>query len=134
MRELKALASFFISAALFVVSEAVLAYYGFVKVYIVLFIPVFVFSSAIAFAPLLFFLIPVLYSIRSSKDTLQYYGLGTENLGGKVIQNRSETKFGGILMIGPIPIVFGKGISGRILIILATIMLILIIAWFILSK
>jgi len=37
-------------------------------------------------------------------------------------------------MIGPIPIVFGKGISGKVLIILAAIMLLLIIAWFVLSK
>ncbi|MGC8562532.1 MAG: TIGR00304 family membrane protein [Thermoplasmata archaeon] len=131
---MKPLTSFLIAAAFFVASEAILAYYGYVKIFVIFFIPVFVSSSIFAFLPLLFFLIPVLFSLRPNEDTYRYYVPGTENLESNVERQKNETKFGGIVMIGPIPIVFGKGISGRVLIILATIMLILIIAWFVLSK
>ncbi len=125
----------FVSAlVLFIGSEALLVYFGYVKLYLVLFIPVFVSTSPIAFAPLLFFIIPLLYpffGFRKSKSN-EYsefsYQRADEHL------EKGNTKFGGIVMIGPIPIVFGKGISGKVLAVLAIIMLILIIAWFVLSK
>ena len=49
-------------------------------------------------------------------------------------KTQRESKVGGFVMIGPIPILFGKGISGRTLIAIAVIMLALIISWIILTK
>ena len=131
---MKPITSFLIAAVLFVVSEAYLAYFGYVKIYVIFFIPVFVSSSIVAFLPLLFFLLPVIYSLRSVDESYSYYFPGKENHEENLERQRNETRFGGVVMIGPIPIVFGKGISGKVLIILAAIMLLLIIAWFVLSK
>ena len=131
---MKTITSFLIAAVLFVVSEAYLAYFGYVKIYVIFFIPVFVSSSIVAFLPLLFFLLPVIYSLRSVDESYSYYIPGTENHEENLDRRKNETRFGGVVMVGPIPIVFGKGISGKVLIILAAIMLVLIIAWFVLSK
>ena len=49
-------------------------------------------------------------------------------------KTQRESKVGGFVMIGPIPILFGKGMSERVLIALAVIMLALIISWIILTK
>ena len=124
---------FLISTVLFIGSESLLAYQGYVRVFFVLFVPVFVSSSPISFAPLLFFLIPVLISLKenSGDRPYQYHGNMAETSKPKT---QRESKIGGFVMIGPIPILFGKGMSGRVLIALAVIMLALIISWIILTK
>ncbi len=127
-------APFAIAVVLFIGSEALFVYLGYVKLYLVLFIPVFVSTSPIAFAPLLFFIIPLIYPfIGFRKNNSREYSEFSYQKADKQPEKR-DTKFGGIVMIGPIPIVFGKGISCKVLAVLAIIMLILIIAWFVLSK
>lgn len=119
---------------LFIGSEALLVYLGYVKLYLVLFIPVFVSTSPIAFVPLLFFIIPLLYPFIGFRKSNSHEYSEFSYQGADEHPEKRDTKFGGIVMIGPIPIVFGKGISGKVLAVLAIIMLILIIAWFVLSK
>ncbi|MCL4447843.1 MAG: DUF131 domain-containing protein [Thermoplasmatales archaeon] len=126
--------SFLIALLLFIGSEALLAYFGYVRMYLVFFIPVFVSQTPLAFAPLLFFLFPLILSFRRVEESNQPEGWDARHQTTGSPQQGSGTKIGGIVMIGPVPIVFGKGVSGRVLIILAVIMLILIISWFVLSK
>jgi uncharacterized protein (TIGR00304 family) len=119
---------------LFICSEALLIHLGLVKIYFIVFIPVFVSSSALSLVPLLLFLIPVL---------LFFFG-GRQNTGFEEAREPTSTersphakggiKYGGFLMIGPIPILFGRGISSRILMIMAILMVILIVSWFIFAK
>lgn len=131
---MRALTSFAIAVALFVISEGILAFYGIVKIYLVFFIPVFVSSSFWSFLPLLFFLIPfaaVLFSTRdggnidSGKFRHEY--VPDEN-------QKRGTSVAGIVMIGPFPIIFGKNVDRKILIILILLVLILIASWLLLSK
>ena len=129
---MRTLTLFIISLVLFVGSEALLTYLGYVQVYFVVFFPVFASTSALALAPLLFFLLPLLSSLRASAESYSYEGpeAGEKRTEGP----KTETKFGGFLMIGPVPIVFGKGVSGKVLIVLALLMIVLIISWFVLTK
>ncbi len=131
---MRTLSIFIISAALFVTSEAVLAYYGYVKIYLVFFIPVFVSSSALSFAPLLFFLVPFAFFLYSGKWESHYERTGYEDQPIPETPQNKTSGIGGIVMIGPIPIIFGKGISGKVLITLVIIALVLIVTWFLLSK
>lgn len=131
---MRPLTMYAIALALFIASEALLAHYGYVRIYLILFVPVIESSSALAFAPLLFFLFPLLYSVRMSRRVYQGETIDYGLQGPEGEKPKSQSKIGGFVMIGPVPIVFGKGISGRALIALALIMLILIVAWFVLVK
>jgi uncharacterized protein (TIGR00304 family) len=119
---------------LFIGSEALLAYLGYVQVYFIVFFPVFVSTSALALAPLLFFLLPLLSSLRPRTESYSYEEFEADEKGTERSRLKTDTKFGGFLMIGPVPIIFGKGLSGKVLIILALLMIVLIISWFIFTK
>lgn len=125
---------FFIALVLFIGSEALLSYFGYVEIYFLFFIPVFVSSSPISFAPLLFFLIPVLHSLALNREGLPYEEFGFSGPEMERSEKKNETKFGGIVMVGPVPIIFGKGVSGKAMIVLAIIMLALVISWLVLAK
>jgi uncharacterized protein (TIGR00304 family) len=119
---------------LFLASEILLVLFGLVKVYFVLFVPVFVSSSAISILPIIFFLIPLLAGILGS-SRISYPNVRESNFPPREERTGThETKYGGLVMIGPIPIIFGKGIDSRILIILALVAIALMIIWFILAK
>jgi uncharacterized protein (TIGR00304 family) len=119
---------------LFLASEILLVLFGLVKVYFVLFVPVFVSSSAISILPIIFFLVPLLAGILGS-SRISYPNVRESNFPPREEHTGThETKYGGLVMIGPIPIIFGKGIDSRILIILALVAIALMIIWFILAK
>ncbi len=131
---MKTLTSYVVAVILFVASEAALAFLGLVRIDLILFIPVFVTSSPLALAPLLFFLLPVIVTLRSAETVDTSTWTRVDQPSTPPDQRKQETKIGGFVMIGPIPVIFGKGISGRVLVVISLIMLILIIAWLILSK
>ncbi len=131
---MRPLTTYAIAFVLFFASEALLAHYGYVRIYLILFIPVIESTSALAFAPILFFLFPLLYSVRAKREGYQRETIDYGLQGSAGEKPKAQSKIGGFVMIGPVPIVFGKGISGRALIVLALIMLILIVAWFILVQ
>lgn len=122
------LLSFIFSLILFIAAESYLIYEGVVKVFFIFFIPVFVSSSAISLAPLLLFLIPFLVSLRRIEFTS--YG----NSINDIYQNKTDVKnknvsYGGFLMIGPVPIIFSRGMSSRALAVLIIFAIIIMGAW-----
>ncbi len=131
---MKILTSFIIAVVLFVTSEALLVYYGFVKIYFIIFIPVFVSSSFLSLLPLLFFLVPFALSLISSRKEFGYAGIEGNSQQPSETRKGGRSVIGGVVMIGPIPIIFGKNINWKILITLVAIALIFIVAWFVLSK
>lgn len=125
---------FLVSILLFVASEAALVYMGVVKVYFILFIPVFASSSIFSLAPLLFFLIPLVYYFRTLNEYREDQWVSQPPGGDWRGESKKDVKYGGLVMIGPVPILFGKGISNKVLLILAILMILLIIAWFVFAK
>jgi len=123
-----------VAILLFIGSEALLVYFGLVKIYFVAFIPVFVSSSAFSLVPLLFFLIPVLFLFRGIRKYTLFEPEVSQTSTENPPRAKKDIAYGGFLMIGPVPILFGKGMSYRILIIIAVLMTALIVYWFIFSK
>lgn len=121
---------FLLALLLFLVSEFLLVYEGIVKIYFIFFIPVFVSSSFISLIPFLLFLIPffVAFTRTGSPSYEQFQGNVARETEGHKQRNVS---YGGLLMVGPVPVIFGKGISPKILITLVALAVVLIIIWLI---
>jgi|GEM_PF-624264 uncharacterized protein (TIGR00304 family) len=137
-----------VSIFLFILSEIILFLLGFIKVYFVLFIPVFVSTSPISLIPLALFFIPIivlfLSFLHGNRDTSgreeSYYPWeernfrGEEKAGGEQEMEKGKASYGGLLMIGPVPIVFGKGVSEKALIALVILVMIIMIIWFLFAR
>ncbi|MEM0073888.1 MAG: DUF131 domain-containing protein [Thermoplasmatales archaeon] len=130
-----------VSILLFLISEVILYLFGFIKIYYFFFIPIFASNSVLSLIPLIFFILPILIFflfVRSGTKRIEnappdYFSFGKEDERAEV-PKETKSGFGGLVMIGPIPIVFGKGISERALIILVILMLLIIFLWFLLAK
>lgn len=130
---MRAISGFVLSILLFLVSEIVLVYLGVEKLYFVFFIPVFYSSSLLSLLPLLVFLIPFLLVLKGGESPrkMEYW---SDYNSKQEVRTEKNTSYGGLVMIGPVPILFGKGASGRVLVFFAILMAILIIVWFIFAK
>ncbi|MEM0138197.1 MAG: DUF131 domain-containing protein [Thermoplasmatales archaeon] len=95
----------------------------------------------LSLVPLIFFILPVLIfylSVGSGTKRIEnvppdYFSFGKENERTEGSKEK-KSSYGGLIMIGPVPIVFGKGISERTLIILVILMLLILFIWFLFAK
>lgn len=120
---------------LFTLSEIILICLGVVKVYFFLFIPIFISSSPLSIIPFIFFIIPFILMFSANRREYRAENLNPNEFNytfdGK---SEREVKYGGFLFIGPIPIVFGKGMNKRTLIILIIIMLVIMVLFILFSR
>ncbi|MEM0141635.1 MAG: DUF131 domain-containing protein [Thermoplasmatales archaeon] len=130
-----------ISIVLFIASEVVLLFLGLVKIYYFFFIPVFVSSSALSLIPLIFFLIPIVVLFISlktndAKGKSEHFDFSPyeKEYYSSPKDAKTSSGYGGVIMIGPIPIVFGKGISERGLIALVILAVLIIVIWLLLAR
>ncbi len=119
---------------LFILSQIILLFLGIEKLYFVFFIPVFVSSSPLSVIPFLLLIIPILISFfegQISVEKNEFQGFMQNDIN----QTKSkEVNYGGILLIGPIPIIFGKGMSRKVLIILIVLMIAITVSLIVFSR
>ncbi|MGC8645705.1 MAG: TIGR00304 family membrane protein [Thermoplasmata archaeon] len=114
------------------------------RVYFLLFIPVFVSTSPLSLVPLVLFFFPLIFFFSSLWGKKRSLPEGDEEYvsqeghwereRAKVEGQERKVSYGGVVMIGPVPIVFGKGISEKALIALAVLLLLLMIIWLLLAR
>ncbi len=119
---------------LFILSQIILLFLGIEKLYFVFFIPVFVSSSPLSVIPFLLLIIPIFISFfegQISVEKNEFQGFMQNDIN----QTKSkEVNYGGILLIGPIPIIFGKGMSRKVLIILIVLMIAITVSLIVFSR
>ncbi len=119
---------------LFILSQIILLLLGIEKLYFVFFIPVFVSSSPLSIIPFLLLIIPIFISFfggQISVEKNEFQGFFQNDIN----QTKSkEVNYGGFLLIGPIPIIFGKGVSRKVLIILIVLMIAITISLIVFSR
>lgn len=120
---------------LFTLSEIILIYFRVVKVYFLLFIPIFISSSPLSIIPFIFFIIPFILMFSANWREYRAENLNPNEFnytfGGK---SEREVNYGGFIFIGPVPIVFGKGMNKRTLFILIIIMLVIMVLFILFSR
>jgi|BEDMetMinimDraft_1075159.scaffolds.fasta_scaffold03046_1 Protein of unknown function DUF131. len=130
---------FFILLILFFISEIIITLTGYGKAAFFLFFPIFYSTSPIALIPLIFifmmFILPFLMFYRGQEN----YNYDIPDYGNEVlaetkqeIKGSSESSFGGFLLIGPVPIIFGKNMDRRILYLLMGITIIFMVIYLLL--
>ncbi len=126
--------SILIGIILFILSQIILLLLGIEKLYFVFFIPVFVSSSPLSIIPFLLLFIPIFISFfegQISVEKNEFQGFLQNDIN---YTKSKEVNYGGILLIGPIPIIFGKGVSRKVLIILILIMIAITISLIVFSR
>ena len=117
---------FLVTVILFIIAESLLVAYGQVKLYFFFFIPIFETSSFIGILPILLLLIPFVWAWREGTSPSGYaYGPSQPYTGDR----KNNKRFGGFIMIGPIPILFGNKMDKNLLLILILIMVSLVLLW-----
>ncbi len=119
---------------LFILSQIILLFLGIEKLYFVFFIPVFVSSSPLSVIPFLLLIIPILISFfegQISVEKNEFQGFMQNDINQT---KAKEVNYGGILLIGPIPIIFGKGMSRKVLIILIVLMIAITVSLIVFSR
>ena len=126
---------FIIGFLLFILSEIILIYLGIVKVYFFLFVPIFISSSPLSIIPFIFFIIPFILVFSANWKGYQAED-GSSNKVNYTYDAKpeKEVNYGGFLFIGPIPIIFGKGMNRKTLYILIIVMLVMMILFILFSR
>lgn len=127
-----------ISAFLFAVSEIVLIYYGLARVYFFFIIPVFVSTSPLSVVPFLLLLLPFMLafiSVSRHREEDQWTERSPQDRTMPSSENpKRDVNYGGFIMIGPVPILFGNRVSKSLLYILMALMVIIMALFIIFSR
>ncbi len=130
---------FLIFLILFFLSEIIIILAGYGKAAFFLIFPIFYSTSPVALIPLIFilmmFILPFLMFYGGQNPN--NYGIPTYESEAIIyddneIKRKSDSSFGGFLLIGPIPIIFGKNMDKRILYLMIAIIIIFMIIYLLL--
>ncbi len=123
------------SFLLFAITEVILIYLGIVKLSFFIFIPIFVSSSPVSIIPFIVFIIPFILIFSTAWKGEQNENVNSEEVYSRFNGKRQkEVNYGGFLFIGPVPIIFGKGMSKKTLYILIIVMILIMILFVFFSR